>query len=354
MQDAFEKAMEDQTESDETTIAEQTGQDEAGTEEVEKAEETEEAASEPVEQQETSEQEEAKEEPPQPNLSDLQHRLADLEREKRGLYSNLKAEREKRQQLDGKMSQVSDLLTKAFGKEQSADEPPQPMKIPVEIDEEGNAFVAPDVLEKFTQDRTKSIQDELKSLKETYESERAQTQRQTAQQQALNAILAEKPDYPERYNELHRGMDFLNRTIQVMQTNGQLKTGNIPTFEKLQLFSDPQAVQMFSQQFPTLDIERTIRAMDSPFDFKRALDSVQMNGGEEVEKTTPEATKLDKIPDTTKKVATKPQNLADMRSQKTVSEKSLDEIVNDLSYEDMIFNLSDSEMKKLRKLVEAD
>ena len=280
-------------------------------------------------------------EPEQPlDIDSLKAELAELRNANQGLLRAVQEERRKRQEHDGRLSQITELLAQA----KSRTDPEKPEKeklpnIPVEIGDDGEAYIRPDVLQEFLKRNLKTVEEPVKEIREELEQTRAAYEQERAFNQIVNEVISRDESYPTAYTQLQKAASWVNEQVKAMQEAADL-TGYVPTQVALEALAGSAVEEEFHKLFPGADFERTIRAFDSKYDLMRAVDSFA------------KSTKKDKLtldPQKAKKTMSKPSNLGSARGGTKGGIEV--ETLETLSPED-IENLTPQEREKLLRILE--
>lgn len=300
------------------------------------------------ESQEPAEEEPDKPEPDKkddgkPEISPLEERLAELEKQNQGLLNAITDERRKRQHSDGRLSQITELMSTA--KERAADKEPaqkeaKPSHVPIEVTDDGKAFISTEALDALLKTKLKNYEEPLQRMQQEMEAAKATTEQERAFQESVSAVLSEDDEYPTAYRSVQKAADWVNKEVMRMQEQSGID-GYVPTAVALELLAGTAVEQEFTKRFPGMDFERTIKAYDSKWDLKQAIKSTISVG----KKPAPKG--IDPLK--AARVMGKPSSLTTPKQLKGggISDDDLDSL--DM---DTIINLTDAERDKLMRLLE--
>ncbi|KKN27447.1 hypothetical protein LCGC14_0864630 [marine sediment metagenome] len=277
----------------------------------------------------------------------LEDRFANLEKENKGLYESMKAERGKRQELEGKMQGITDVFSESMARrEELADqkkaESPKIDRLAVQVDDDGAAFIPIDDNLKAllaSSHATGASKEDVTEIKNQMARNMAIQQQEQGFQDTVQSIVGEDPAYASAHNQLQKAADWFNDKIIRYQEANDL-SGIMSTGEALDVAESENIESDFNKQFPGLDMERAVRMYDGKRDLRIALKSVAGTETPGGDKTA--AANL-------KEIAGKASNLSQMRNQKgTKGTLTLDEIAD---RSDEIEDMSDEQVAKLHRLM---
>lgn len=265
---------------------------------------------------------------------DLGEKVEGLEKTVSGLKHGISAERGKRQELQGRLSQVSELFQNAqtVRKEETS----KPSNIPVEIDEDGNAFILPEVLKSAIVTENKALQDKVAMLEHSY----TQGTQAVAVQNQLSAVISEKPEYREAFGQLQTANVAANKMFaDYIQTNGINPPQSFD--EAMDIIEQAGLDQEFAKSH-SVDIETAITAFARPRQMRKALNTISSGGKSSQEKTMK----------TLQALGDKPSSHVGRGGSPGGTDLTLDKIAN-LSNDDFL-DLSDAQMSKIDRLLKAE
>jgi DNA repair exonuclease SbcCD ATPase subunit len=282
-------------------------------------------------------------------LKSLKDALAEKDKQINGLLQTVKADRRKRQETKGQLDQltstVNSILAQREELNQQLDDGSRSGSskgtingIPVEFNDDGDAFVPQDKLEALTSKYEEKIQELEQSLLLTN-----QNQQQTAQAQAaVQQMVGEDERYAPVYSKYQNARKWVNDRVIDFQTenniNGAFTSGQALTH----VFDENPALQdEFAKRYPDFDLAQVATAEDSPYHFKTMLKSTAGKLGS-----------LKQPDERFRKVMSKPSGLGKSTNAKG-GELSLAERVASLSATD-IMKLSDDQLEALQKFMADD
>ena len=273
-------------------------------------------------------------------MEDLKTALADLEKEKQGLLKGVKDERRKRQELKGRLDEVTStvnhiLTTKEEQAAQSLDKQVEATVngIPVEFTEDGDAFLP---TEKITA-ITSPYEDKIQELEDKIEQLGAGADQRAEAQSTINSIVGENENYGAAYSKYQTARKWVEDKVIDFQRMNNIQ-GTLSSGQALDHVFNDELKQEFESTFESIDLVNIITAEDSKHHFREMLSNV-------AESTTP---KPDNKPDSRfQKVLQKPSGLGKSANAKG-GETPLSERAGTMSTED-IMGLSDEQIAALER-----
>ena len=212
---------------------------------------------------------------PDPKLAET---VESLEKQISGLKQGISAERGKRQNVEGRLQQFSDIFAQA--RTARAQPALGPSNIPVEFDDEGNPYVSPAVISKIGASQNVGLQQKLAKM----ENHLVQSAHQNYMKQTLDSAVGVGNE--KIYGNLKDGFAALDRALTgTIQNLGIANPKSID--EALNIIESQGIDKDFAKQFPNLDLESTIEAFTSPRKMKKAISmmsSVPTDGTKTVKK----------------------------------------------------------------------
>lgn len=204
-----------------------------------------------------------------------------------------------------------------------------------EVDKDGNVVVPADKLVEILRAQDKKLDDVKAGMTQKEKVQKAKD----AYHQHVQGILGENESYPKAYDTLKQAASGLEKQLQIKlkQRNLDPKTRVTPG-QALDLLSGSDELKAFQKEFPMVDADILVRAFDSDWDFKRALDQcIDRNFGQKDE------TKDDVF----SKVKAKPSNFQSTSNQKKEVGGLLDRAAR-LGPDDLM-DLSDADAERLER-----
>lgn len=284
-----------------------------------------------------------KEEDKKEDEPSLEERFESLEKESKGFYESMKAERGKRQELEGRLEGIKDVFSESMAKREESAGKEESKPIPIErlkidVDDDGTAFLPVGELKSYLSSQgAETGSKEVAELRQQIARDRAIYQQEQGFQNTVQSIVGESPAYASAHNQLQKGVDWFSARIIAYQEAKNL-TGVMSTGEALDVADSEGFESEFVREFPGLDMERTVRMYDGKRDLRAALKSV---AGDKT--STGGKTAADNLKD----IAGKASNLSQLRNQKgSKGAPTLDDLA-----EMDIENFSDEEVAKLHRLM---
>jgi hypothetical protein len=219
--------------------------------------------------------------------------------------------------------------------------------IPLEFDENGDAFIPQDKLVGLT----KPLQDKIDNLQKSMASTRGHLEQQAAAQAAINNVLSEDERYPDVWPVYQKARAWANEAVVDWQQENEVH-GVIKSNDALKYIFDSKLQSEFNKQFPGLSLEAVVTAEDGDYFLKRTLagiaDAVFAEEEEAVVPTKKLASKSSKF----SKVLNKPNGLG-ASANKSGSQKSIIDTAESLSSLDAL-DLSDAQAEALLRALERE
>lgn len=277
-------------------------------------------------------------------VKSLKDALSEKDKQINGLLQTVKSDRRKRQEMKGQLDQVTETINSILAQredmkkqldEGSRSGAKQDINgIPVEFNDDGDAFVPTEKLNEIISPYEEKIRDLEEALQFTNQS---QTQAQESQQ-LMQQLVGEDDRFGPVHNKYQSARKWVNDRVIDFQMdnniNGAFTSGQAMTH----VFNDDNLQQEFEKRFPGFDLSQVVTAEDSPWHFSQMLKSTADRLGET------------KQPDDRfRKVMNKPSGLGKSANAKG-GELSLAERVASLSASD-IMKLPDDKLEALQKFM---
>ena len=291
----------------------------------------------------------------QVSLKDLQAKLQQLEQEKnelekkhRGVFKELKSERRTRQEVGENYNNLAKTVQQIIQQRQ-ADQPVEPgtfKGIPLEFNEDGDAYIPEDKLIGVT----KPLQDKIEDLQKSIKATKEQSDMQQAAQAVLNNILGEDERYPEVWPVYRKARAWANDAVVNWQQDNEV-SGVIKSNDALKYIFDSKLQADFQKQFPGVNLEQIVTAEDGDYFLKRTLSNIAdavFTEEEEVvtaKKVMPKSSKFSKV-------LNKPNGLG-ASANKQGSQKSIIDTAESLSSLDAL-DLTDAQADALLRALERE
>lgn len=258
--------------------------------------------------------------------------LEGLKKTVSGLKHGISAERGKRQELQGRLSQVSDLFESAKGKQQP-DENVIDENIPVQFDDDGNAFISPKDFKALSRAEIQAVEDKLANLEQVH----AQNINANAAQKQFDNVVSESPENTQAFSQLQAARNYADKLFgEHIMTSGITPPRSID--EAMDIIERDGIDVAFSKKFPGVDIESSIVAFTSPRQMRKALKGI-------VKHTSGKQESMSSL----KSLSSKPASHVGRSGSPGKVDLTLDTIAN-LSSEDFL-NLSNTEINKINRLL---
>lgn len=287
----------------------------------------------------------------QEDLAKLKAEIADLNKEKHGLLAGVKAERTKRQEINGKLSQLTDTVNGLLTNRQEAAanlvaEAANANKgkgLPVTWTEEGEGFVDNRVIDEVLD----PYKNKILELEEQLQLTNSATKATNDAENVRRAIVGEDERYTPAYNKYQAArkwvVDQVTDFAKQNNVNRALTSG-----EALDHVFDSKDVESeFSSAFPGIDLEKVVTAEDSKRHFRNTMSSMAdaMNPGDDENHNAKPDSRF-------QKVLNKPSGLGNSANAKAGNLSTMDKL-NGLTVDD-IMNIDDATAAKLMDAISKD
>jgi len=294
----------------------------------------------------SAEEETAKQEPSvEDRLASLEEDLKTEKLKSKGLLKGKKAEVRNRQDVEAKMTQLTDTLSGILVKrDATVEEPPESNgNLVVEVDDDGNPYIPADSLAGLNDSRISSLEKTIKDLQGTLSSERQHRDAQARVDEEVGSVVRTIEGGNAAQKSLDDARTWLNDRVGEFMKENDIPAGTFKNVSQAMDGIDGSDVEAeFNKKFPGKDMETTARAYEGRVTLKRALNSFLPTEKEGVNG------EMDK---SLKKIAEKQPSLGGAKNQKTSVDTTLTEIAG-LSSDD-ILNAPDAQIDKIRALLKA-
>jgi hypothetical protein len=281
-------------------------------------------------------------------MEDLKAQLAESQTAQKGLLKNVQEERRKRQEIKGRLDQVTTTVNSILEQRENLaaqNLEPQAQKdkdavegITVEFTEAGDAFIPSEKLSAFTS----KYEDEIATLKEELASTRETQTSSQEYQQAVDAMIGEKAEYAAAHRSYQTARKWISDVVADWSLNNNVNRP-LNSGEALTHVLNDEVAEEFKQRFPELDMVTVTTAEDSPWHFKTML-----------AKTAESLNSIETEPTNSRfrQVINKPSSLGKSANAKG-GEVSLAEKLASLSATD-IMNLKDEQLEAVTNYLRED
>ena len=282
-------------------------------------------------------------------LASLESQLSEKDKQIKGLTAAKQDVTNKWRESDAKFNQLHETVTTILSKREAAAQeepppPPEPRKIPVDIDEDGNAFITEDKLTELLGEKVKPVEEAVTSIHH-------QTAEQQKHQRAVklftdevSRIVGEKEEYGPAFTEAQKAWTWLNERIVEGQKGGELQSGPFSTVDQALNAIDGTAIETeFAEAFPGADIDTTARMFAGGRSLRHTLNAYssmvrpgENGGGQPAEKTL-------------KQIAGKASTPLGLKNQKDSATQTIDTVAS-RSFDDLL-GMSDDDASKLKSIL---
>jgi hypothetical protein len=298
----------------------------------------------------TKEEEDAAEALPASNkdITDLKSEIEELNKEKAGLLKGVKAERSKRQEINGKLTQLTDTVNGLLVNRENAvkneiTEAVKPKGLPVTWTEDGEGFVGTDAID----EALSPYKQEIMNLKQQLELTNSRAAAVDEAEKVRRAIVGEDERYEKAYNKYQSARKWVVDQVTDFAKQRNI-TQALTSGDALDHVFDNDLESEFETTFPGLDLERIVTAEDSKRHFRKTMSTV-------ADAMTPsEDDTLNAIkPDSRfQKVLNKPNSLSGTQNAKA-GELSIMDKLESLSSQDLV-DIDDKTADKLMAAIAAE
>ena len=284
------------------------------------------------------------------DMATLKEEIAELNKEKAGLLKGVKAERSKRQEINGKLTQLTETVNGLLTNRDSvakkvitdAAAANKAKGVPVTWTEEGEGFIKTEVLDEVLN----PYKNEILNLKQQLEITNNRTSADSEAEKVRRAIVGEDERYDKAYSKYQAARRWVVDQVADFAKVNDI-TQSLTSGEALDNVFDSDAEAEFESEFPGIDLERIVTAEDSKRHFRNTMSSV-------AEAMTPsEDDALKAKPDSRfQKVMRKPSGLGTGQNAKA-GEVSVMDKLDALTVDDLT-NIDDATADKLLAAIAAE
>jgi hypothetical protein len=283
--------------------------------------------------------------PSNEDVDALKEQIKALDKEKQGLLQGVKTERRKRQEITGRLNQLTDTVNNILEQRDTAQEildsqraaTTPPRGIPVEYGEDGEAFINPSVFEKMIQ----PYQQKINQLEEEIQISEASQAAQTEADKIKDAIIGEDERFYLANSKYQAARKWVvDQVIDFSRQNGINQT--ITSGQALDFVFDKPLQDEFLGKFPDLNLVDVVTAEDSQHHFRQMLSNVA-GATSMIDNIGPEPKQDDRF----QKVLQKPSTLGNQANAKAGA-LSISEKMSQLTPE-QISELTDAQMEAFEK-----
>jgi hypothetical protein len=283
--------------------------------------------------------------PTNEDVQSLHDKLAAVEKEKNGLLQDVKAERRKRQDMSGRLSQLTDTVNGILSTRQSLATDPTTIPdkrsagIPVEFDDDGDGVIPKDAIAEMLT----PYEEEIENLKLQLQQSNSAQDAQREAENIKRSIIGED----ERFLTASRKYDsarkwVVDQVTDFAQQNGVQRA--LTSGEALDYVFDDRLEGEFKAMFPELRLDDVVTAEDSQRHYRNTLSHIA-----DALNQTPDGPPVDSR---FQKVLNKPSGLGSTTNAKG-GELTIAEKVGSLATED-IMNLTDAQIEALQKALASE
>jgi hypothetical protein len=206
-------------------------------------------------------------------LKELQALVQANEKEKQGLLKAVKEERSKRQEMGGRLDQITNTLNSMLDQRetliqsQNQKDEATLKGIPVEYDDDGDGYINAD---NRLQEMISPHEEKVAALEKELAATRAAVAAQNEYNETVNALIGEN----EAYEPAHRQYKTARKWISDKVADWSVQNGwrgTMDSKEALTHVIDEQFEEEFATRFPGMDAFTVTIAEDSPKHFRRML-----------------------------------------------------------------------------------
>lgn len=278
------------------------------------------------------------------DVNELQSKLETLEKERFGLLKAKQAETRKRQEMSGRLEQLTTTVNDILAQRQinaGPQEPKEPEIIPVNMTEDGDYYIRADQLPVKPDTQVQEVVQKVNKLDETLAAEQAYRAAEIEAERIRQSIVAEDVTYGNAYQTYQKARAWADAKalefIKDNNVNRPLKSG-----EALEHVFTPDLEAEFTKEFPDVDLVSVVIAEDAPPLFRRAIKDISNKMTVQTQEPAPKP-KDERFEKVLKKPSTLAQTPNSRAGELTVSEK-----LDNMSFNE-IMNLDDKQAEALDK-----
>jgi hypothetical protein len=274
-------------------------------------------------------------------LAVLQAKLEDAEKQRRGMYNDLKTERRTRQELSGQINSLTQTVQQILQQRQAAVKTPEPEKqaITFEFNEDGEAYIQKDQLKSLTL----PLEQEILNLRAQIQATTGHLDAEAATNAAIQKIVGEDDAFSEALPVYQKARTWANNAV-IEWSNLNNINQELTSAQALNYVFDEDMVEEFGSKFPGVDLEHVVTAQDGEYHFRRTLTNIaKALTKEDVKDELPVKKGSEKF----KKLLAKPTGLG-TSTNKGVASKSILDVSESLSGLDAL-ELSDAQVRALER-----
>lgn len=290
----------------------------------------------------------AKPDKPEVTVESLSARLEEAEKEKSGLYREMRTEREQRQALSTQMAAINETLADIRNKRVSTAKDPEEAPeivngIPVQFDDDGNPYINPEDLKAVATPEVSTIKADMDQIKR----QGARQELINANKQTISHVVGQEEQYGDAFQTLRKAyQDVADYTVKIMAQQGW----TVQTANEDQVFDllEKEFGTEFTGKYPGVDLDTVIEALSPGRNgllnrrkLTRAVKNIARSSGKESRDEGKESLKKLKF------MSSKPSNLSGTRNQKGSAGRTLKDVAEmDI---DEFENLSDTDLKRIER-----
>jgi hypothetical protein len=283
--------------------------------------------------------------PSRDDISALRKEIDDLNKEKHGLLKNVKQERSRRQEISGRLSQLTDTVNGILEAKNKPTGPapeqdPKKGKLPVTWTEDGEGFIQADKIDEMLT----PYQERIAELEQMVQNSTARNSAEIEVEKIRQAIVGEDERYEPAYRKYQAARKWVVDQVTDFQRANDVGRP-ITSGEALDyVFADKDLEAEFNSAYPNMDLTDIVTAEDSQRHLRRTLSNLAtaMSPSEDQSNARKPDSRF-------QKVLNKPSALGNNANAKSGHESVLDKI-HSLKAEDYM-DLTDSQIDALLRAV---
>lgn len=284
----------------------------------------------------------------QDDIAKLKAEIEDLNKEKHGLLAGVKAERTKRQEITGKLSQLTDTVNGLLSNRETATqqtiaeaaEAGKPKGLPVTWTEGGEGFIETEKMDEILN----PYKDKILDLEDQIQRTNSRATADSEAEKVRRAIVGEDERYTPAYNKYQAArkwvVDQVTDFAKANNAQRALTSGEALDY----VFDGNDSEAEFKSAFPGLNLEDIVTAEDSKRHFRNTMSNMAdaMTPGESQDPNAKPDSRF-------QAVLNKPSGLGDSANAKGGNLSVMDKL-NSLTPSD-IAGLDDATAAKLLKAI---
>jgi hypothetical protein len=210
------------------------------------------------------------------DIREMKEQIANISKEKQGLLKATQSERQKRQELQGRLDQITTTLNSMLAQREQLKAQTQSQKdeatlrrgIPIEYDDDGDGYIPEEGVKKMIS----PYEEKIAALEEELAATKQGVSQRDEYNETVAHLVSQKPEYDDAHRVYKNARKWISdRVADWSAQNGW--RGPMNSAQALTHVIDDDFDVEFKEQFPGLDAFTITVAEDSPKHFLRMLES---------------------------------------------------------------------------------